>query len=206
MTGDDLVAEACRILDGPVLSVTSDETEQRLGMRHFLGWWFDRCDPTHYVDLRAFTSRRGDPPWIKLVGLGDLDAAVDLLMDWNQTRCVYFGVCPRKSADPEARKGAGVAWVPGFWADVDQDAADIVTRLRGFLKPPDHIVHSGHGYHGYWRFDQPTDPTPALKQRLKVLARVLDGDPAVAEFARVMRAPFSWNRKRTPHVQARICA
>jgi hypothetical protein len=203
-TGGDLVAEACRIFDGPVVSVTPDETEQRLGMRHFLGWWFAKCDPNHYVDLRAFTSRRGDAPWTERIRLGALDAAVDRVMEWNRTRCTYTGTCPRKSADSEARTGAGVACVPGFWADVDQDTPEIVPRLRGFTKPPDHIVFSGHGYHAYWRFDQPVEPTATLKRQLKILARVLDGDPAVAEFARVMRVPFSWNRKKLPHVQARI--
>jgi len=84
--GDELVAEACRILDGVVLAVTPDETEQRLGMRHFLGWWFAKCDPNLFVDLRAFTPRRGDAPWTERIRLGDLDAAVDLLMEWNQTR------------------------------------------------------------------------------------------------------------------------
>jgi hypothetical protein len=204
MMGDELVAQACRIIDSVVLAVTPDATEQRLGMRHFLGWWFAKCDPALFVDLRAFTSRKGDPPRTQLVQIGDLDAAVALLMEWNATRCVYFSACPRTSADPEARKGKGVACVPGFWADVDTDTPEIVPRLRTFTKPPDHIVHSGHGFHGYWRFDQPVEPTLALKQRLKVLARVLGGDPAVAEFARVMRVPFSWNRKRTPYVQARI--
>ncbi len=125
-------------------------------------------------------------------------------MEWNRDRCTYFSLCPRKSSDPADRKRDGVACVPGFWIDVDDPAAEIVPRLRGFTKPPEHIVCSGHGFHAYWRFDTPAPPTPALKQTLKTLARVLGGDPACAEFARVMRVPFSWNRKRRPHVQARI--
>jgi len=202
--GDELVANACRILDGVVCSVEPDASEQRLGMRHFLGWWFAKCDCALFVDLRAL--RTPEDPWTERVRLDNLDTAVDLLMKWNHERCVYFGTCPRSSGAPEAKTARGVACVPGFWGDIDKDAPDIVPRLRSFTKPPDHIVHSGHGYHPYWRFDQPVDPTPALKQRLKALARVLGGDPACAEFARVMRVPFSWNRKRTPYVQARVVA
>ena len=200
--GDELVANACRLVDGVVCAVEPDATEQRLGMRHFLGWWFAKCDPSLFVDLRAL--RKPEDPKTARVPLDNLDRAVEILMEWNRERCVYFGVCPRRSADQAARKGKGVACVPGFWIDIDQDTPDIVSRLRGFTKPPDHIVHSGHGYHSYVRFDAPVPPTPALKQTLKTLARVLGGDPACAEFARVMRVPFSWNRKRTPYVQARI--
>jgi len=203
-TGDELVTDACRICDALVLSVTPDTTEQRLGMRHFLGWWFARCDPALFVDLRAFTPNKKDAPWTERVRLADLDAATDLLRRWNTRRCVYFSVCPRRSAAADARKRDGVACVPGFWVDMDRDTPDIVSRLRGFTRPPDHLIHSGHGYHGYWRFDGPVPPGPELKDRLKVLARVLGGDPVCAELARVLRVPFSWNRKHPPHVQARI--
>jgi hypothetical protein len=204
MTGDELVAEACRRFDGPVLSVEPDTDEQRIGTLVWLEWWLAKCDPTLFLDLRAFTTNKKDAPWTERVPLTDLDRAVTLLREWNRTRCVYYSVCPRTSADQEARKGKGVACVPGFWVDADSDTPDVVQRFRAFARPPHHIVFSGHGYHAYWRFDTPVAPTPALKQQLKVLARVLGGDPACAEFARVMRVPFSWNRKRTPHVQARI--
>jgi hypothetical protein len=204
MTADELVREACRRFDGPVLSVEPDEDEQRIGTLAWFEWWFATCDRTLFLDLRAFTPNKKDAPWTKRLPLTDLDGAVTLLLEWNRTRCVYYSACPRRSADAESRKGKGVACVPGFWIDVDDPAPEIVARLRGFTKPPDHIVCSGHGHHAYWRFDAPVDPTAALKAKLKILARVLGGDPACAEFARVMRVPFSWNRKRTPHVQARI--
>jgi len=203
-TGAALVADACRRFDGLVLSAEPDDHEQRLGVRHFLGWWFAHCDPALFVDLRAFTPNKKDPPWTERVQLAHLDAATATLLRWNRTRCVYFSVCPRKSDDAAARKRDGVACVPGYWVDVDADSPDIVSRLRGFVKPPDHIVHSGHGYHGYWRFDAPVPATPELKDRLKILARVLGGDPAVAEVARVFRVPCSWNRKREPYIQSRI--
>ncbi len=199
-----LIEEACPLFDGPVLRVEPDTNEQWLGMRHFLGWWFARCDPAWFMDLRAFTRSKKDPPWTKRVPLGDLDTATDILLRWNAERCVYFSACPRKSADASARRGEGVAAVPGFWLDIDKERPDIVPGLRGFTQPPDHIVHSGHGYHAYWRFDAPVPATSELKRRLRVLARVLEGDVAVCEFARIMRVPFSWNRKRDPHVQARI--
>jgi hypothetical protein len=158
----------------------------------------------HEHDTRCLEAL-ADLEALRSLALRDIAAGdVDLLMEWNRERCVYFSTCARKSADQEARKGKGVACVPGFWADVDEDGPDIVPRLRGFTKPPDYIVSSGHGFHAYWRFGASVPPTPALKAKLKVLARVLGGDPACAEFARVMRVPFSWNRKRTPHVQARI--
>lgn len=204
MTGDELVAEACRRFDGPVLSVEPDAQEQRIGTLAWLEWWYAKCDRTLFLDLRALTPNRKDLAWTKRVRLDDLDRAVEILMEWNKTRCVYFGACPRKSDGKEDRKAKGVACVPGFWTDIDSDTPDILQRLRGFTKPPDHIVHSGHGYHAYWRFDAPVDPTAALKAKLKILGRVLGADPSVAEVARVMRVPFSWNRKRLPHVQARI--
>ena len=204
MTGDELVTEACRIFDGPVLSVEPDADEQRLGMRHWLGWWVAKCEASFYVDLRAFTPNRKDLAWTERVRLDNLGRAVEILMVWNRTRCIYVGVCPRKSDGKEARKAKGVACVPGFWTDIDTGTPDVLQRLRTFSKPPDHVVHSGHGFHAYWRFDKPGDPTVALKEKSKILGRVLGADPSVAELARVMRVPFSWNRKRAPHVQARI--
>ena len=56
MTGDELVTEACRIFDGPVLSVEPDVAEQRIGTRAWLAWWFAKCDPTSFVDLRGLRS------------------------------------------------------------------------------------------------------------------------------------------------------
>ncbi len=53
------MADACRIFDGPVQSVTPDEHEQRLGTRAWLDWWLAKCEPVRWLDLRL--SRRTGP-------------------------------------------------------------------------------------------------------------------------------------------------
>ncbi len=199
-----LVQEACALLDGLVESATPPELEQRLGMHQWLGWWFARCDPTLYLDLRAL--RKPEAPWTARVRLDDLDGAVDELLNWNRFRCVYVGAAPRKSGRTEDRTLAGVACLPGFWVDIDDPRPETLGRLRAFRPRPDHIVFTGGGYHGWWRFDQPVKPTPQLKMRLRAMTRVLGGDLAAAEFARIMRVPFSFNRKREVPVQARVVA
>lgn len=141
------MADACRIFDGPVQSVTPDEHEQRLGRRAWLDWWLAKCEPVRWLDLRALTPNRADTPWTERVRLDDLDTAVKVLMEWNKVRCVYFRVCPRRSDAPKDRRASGVVAVPGMWCDVDDASPDVVTRFRTFTKPPDHIVCSGHGYH-----------------------------------------------------------
>ncbi len=199
-----LVQEACALFDGLVESASPPELEQRLGMRQWLAWWFARCDPSLYLDLRAL--RKDDPPCTALLRLDDLDGAVNLLLAWNASRCVYVAAAPRKSGRTEDRKLAGVACLPGFWVDIDNPRPETLGQLRSFKRPPDHIVFTGGGYHGWWRFDQPVKPTPQLKMRLRAMTRVLGGDLAAAEFARVMRVPFSVNRKRKVPVQARVVA
>lgn len=109
---------------------------------------------------------------------------------------VFFGVLPRK----EAGRGKSEDTLPGAaaWVDIDfrdfKDGDGEGRRILGaFPLPPSIVVLSGHGVHGYWLMREPTEPS-VLSSISKRLAAALGGDH-VADPARLMRLPGTWNRK-----------
>lgn len=115
---------------------------------------------------------------------------------------VFFGACPRKG-----RFGTkeGVKTVTTLWSDVDAkdfggDKTKALSMLTGCPLPPSLIVDSGNGYHGYWLLHEPEDIADVEKREyleslLRRLAGVVGGDSSVAEVARILRLPGSYNWK-----------
>ena len=143
--------------------------------------------------------KRGSPFW------GDLQRTQ------NEGFNIYFGVCPRG----EGQKGdkEHVLMANALWVDVDGKTFDPVDVSRGTVLALDHIkttltpdlgptyyIASGHGWHLYWLLQNPfsfdLDGSGTYYENLlRRIAVPLRGDPAVAERARVMRLPGSWNLK-----------
>jgi hypothetical protein len=140
-----------------------------------------------------------------------------IISDWEQIRLkagrehIYFGVCPRSE-----RKGdkAAVRSLRSLWVDLDFKSfpggeSEARESLRKFSLPPTFVVQSGHGLHLYWvlktsvAITGPSD-TFRLESYLKGLATALNGDPASAELARVLRIPATYNHKDTKAVPVKI--
>ena len=130
---------------------------------------------------------------------------MDKIRAGNQTgRNIYFGVGLRRKRS--GKKGDVLA-IPALWVDLDgkdfsqgkPEALAALDRLPADLSPS-MVLDSGHGIHAYWLLE----PAVALngngeiervERTLRGLAHHLDGDPSVADVARIMRLPGFLNVK-----------
>ena len=122
---------------------------------------------------------------------------------------VYFSVNP--VLEGKKRNKENMAAIVVLHADLDykgivQGHAAILEALQQLPVPPSLIVSSGHGLHCYWLLStaMPTDETNRVEDCLKQIARVLAGDPAVCEIARIMRLPGSHNSKNNEWLNVRV--
>ncbi len=138
------------------------------------------------VELRAFPSKQRT--------FTRLPKAIETFCDKHRGEDVYYGVATRNG------KGGGkdnLVHVPGLWVDIDHlTETEIDERLRGFALKPTIGVHSGHGFHGIWKFKEPEPPHPKLEVYLGALTRSLEGDTQAAELARILRIPGTTNHKK----------
>ena len=119
-------------------------------------------------------------------------------------RALYFTVA--RLQDGAERSKETVHSTDLIWAEVDfKDHPDISPeeirrRIEASPFPPTFIVASGHGYHVYWRLNEPIDAAPGPAQReledaLKLACAYIGGDTNAAEAARLLRLPQTVNRK-----------
>ena len=142
----------------------------------------------------------------------------------------YFGVLPRTEriivedgAPKKVRRGS-TEFVPQaacLFADVDGGAEGVegaVKRVkeavRRGLPPPNVVVISGNGLHVYWFLSDVVEFASAedrrrFKELLQRLVRFIGGpsavahaDKSVAEVARILRVPYTWNWKRREEPRA----
>lgn len=125
----------------------------------------------------------------------------------------------------KGRSGANVAWLFGFWIDIDvkaddgthtvnsyatqAEAADALKRIVGDYNPTAVVATGSGGFHVYWviagglSFDQWKPRTAALELALAKAGFVVD--PVVTkDVARVMRAASSHHQRTGKVVQGRI--
>jgi hypothetical protein len=125
---------------------------------------------------------------------------------------VYFGVALRKAnLERPSGKKADCAVVTALWVDIDvrKEGWDM-KRVLGALKMsrlrPSLIVNSGNGYHCYWLLRDPVvlvdvDAETAMARLEMVekanahLAELFGGDPACVDITRVLRVPYTENKK-----------
>ena len=178
--------------------------------------WMDPPPPNLRIPILRLPSRLTD--WeASLVALGDLES-----------ENTYFHVAAH---DPEVRQPGGPSphmrgttesahLIPALWVDIDtadgmHSAEDLPIRddvyeLLDALEPKrSALIDSGGGVHAYWFLDKPVDITDKhnrdrLLRILRVLTHELQGDPSVADMARVMRLPGTLNHKTTPPRSVRI--
>lgn len=117
---------------------------------------------------------------------------------------IYFGVLPRTSkrgTAADAGPGA-VAWADLDWKLEKDGESAVRERLAKFPLQPAIVVASGHGLHAYWALKEPESPAVCVELS-KRLQLALHGDH-VADAARILRIPGTWNHKDAPPVRSRI--
>jgi hypothetical protein len=157
--------------------------------------------------------RNGGRP-AEICGRGDgarLDELV--LQQWDRKdRGTFFAVNTLRPGQARRAKET-VHEITCLHADLDLDKIDatrdvILARLDQLPYPPSKIVHSGHGLHVYFLLSEALPATPGLITQveglLRSLANILGGDPAVAEVARIMRLPGSFNTKNGERIPVEV--
>jgi hypothetical protein len=136
-----------------------------------------------------------------------------VLQKWSKPgRGSYF--CPNTvMAGQATRSKETICEITSLFVDIDHDkvdmAPDAILHVLETLKyPPSKIVNSGHGHHCYWLFNEALPVSPELvlqaEMGLRQLARVLGGDPATCEIARLLRLPGSSNTKTGDSIPVRV--
>lgn len=87
--------------------------------------------------------------------------------------------------------------------DYNNDKAETFAAVEALEPPPSAIVDSGGGYHCYWLFNEPYPLTTdeARKEASKIQGawvKLMGGDTAAKDLARVLRVPGTKNYKYDP--------
>ncbi len=124
---------------------------------------------------------------------------------------VYVGVAPRRcpettsiTACPHPARGGKDHVSRIAWAFVEVDVGKGYESLKAILArfddldlPPDLVVTSGNGAHGYWQLTEPTSDFARVERLTRTLSRQLGRDPAF-DVSRVLRLAGTVNYKYTP--------
>jgi len=163
----------------------------------FLAFRFRHNGPDDHTELRAFWAdgQPGPRGWF-----ADPHEAAREAAHRSKRLNLFYGATARQS---QGGKKAHVTAIPGGWADLDfkryeDGEAGAWAALAAFPLAPTWVIHTGGGLQVLWDFVAPlTDRAqfPAFEALLARLAGALNGDPAVAEIARVLRLPGSLNNK-----------
>lgn len=161
-----------------------------------------------FMELRTFRARRPGPRTFhrshaELISAG-LRASANGLD-------VFVGVAPRRCTEnatitscPHRSRGGKDHIARISWAFVDVDVGkgydgidDIFARFDGLALPPDLVVMSGNGAHGYWQLSEPTSDFARVERLTRALSRQLGRDPAF-DVSRVLRLAGTMNYKYLP--------
>jgi hypothetical protein len=107
---------------------------------------------------------------------------------------LYIGITTRKAQKTEHERGTikDAMHIPALWVDLDGGE---LSNLTEFEPTPSIILATGGGYHAYWMLKVAQYPNDIHRRTMRGLAKALNADIKVAEFARVLRALGSYNTK-----------
>ncbi|TJW14936.1 MAG: DUF3987 domain-containing protein [Mesorhizobium sp.] len=192
----------------PKSELQPDRVAMRRHLEHLFGGYLDGAQDG-LVEI-AWTGPGGEIAHARLFGTDELDDATEFAAAVNvgDGCSVYVGMALRK---PTTRRN----WRAGendflaattVWADFDEDDAvhAAAQKCRATLMPTFAISTGRHPHQRiqlFWRLSETIAETGDLRRILTAMARTLDGDPKVADPARVMRlaGSIAW-----PHKQGRI--
>jgi RecA-family ATPase len=134
---------------------------------------------------------------------------------WNRPgRAVYLAVSTFQR-DATSRCKDTVQELIALHADIDfrgtvESPEEILQIVEQLALPPSLVIHSGHGLHLYWLFNEPIPATAESKAEhdrlLHQLADHLGADTAVAHCAALMRLPGTTNSKNGDALPVHVIA
>lgn len=156
----------------------------------------------HKVELRTCPNVRGEGRAISHLSRDPSDWEGFARTNDLPGMGTYFGMCTRHGGSSAEH----AMECPALWVDIDCAKQgirgdDARQALGNLPHPPSIVVNSGGGLHAYWVLEEAVRvPVGAAAREtviraLKQLVRILAGDPTVAELARIMRLPGTFNSK-----------
>lgn len=128
---------------------------------------------------------------------------IEKFMKSHENENCYFGVYTRQGGG----KSENVREANCLFADLDfkgyeKGQQEAEGKLKAFKFKPSIIIHSGNGFHAYWWLKDVVKNTYEQEQRIKGILKGISlkilSDPAVADIARILRIPGSYNHKCVP--------
>jgi hypothetical protein len=124
---------------------------------------------------------------------------------------VYFGNTLRAKG---ITNKSGVRLLTHLWGDVDfkvfPDQQQAQAVLEGFELEPTAVVHTGGGFHAYWKLAKPVEATAAnmalAESLMERLYQRLGGLDHVQNMTRILRVPGTQNHKYKPAADVRMVA
>ncbi len=110
-------------------------------------------------------------------------------------RDIYYAVNP-KSRRKRGNENVAAAWC--LFADFDGNPTldDVNARIdAALIPPPSAMLASAHGYHAYWRFDEPCTDMAHWTEMQKDLIFTVGSDTVIHNPERIMRLPGFRNLK-----------
>lgn len=123
----------------------------------------------------------------------------DTLAQLNTDYHIYHRVNVSKTTNS---KKENITQVVALYVDVDDNSQESLERLKGMFYPPNCIIASGGGYHGYWMLREPL--TVAGDDAIFEVERTMQGmilsygehaDEKAKDITRILRTPGYLNIK-----------
>jgi len=154
----------------------------------FFAWRFADLAADERIELRSFPSGGGAPrqSWHRTP-----DEAPRAVLARPGDHHVSYGVNARRD---RGGKKEDVTRIRGLWADQDfkhyggadegaaEGRAGADAALAALPLPPTAVIESGNGYHLYWQFATPIDPTGDVEALLGRLYAALGNLDAVQDY------------------------
>lgn len=192
-------------------SAAHDATNRRLShaARHVATIFSaSSLEADEFMELRTFRGKQPGPRTFHREHGDLISEALRLSAEgWD----LFIGVAPRRCPDnatitscPHRSRGGKdhIARIGWAFVEVDvgkgHDSVDaILERFDGLPLPPELVVTSGNGAHGYWQLSEPTADFGRVERLTRALSRQLGRDPAF-DVSRVLRLAGTVNYKYVP--------
>ncbi len=150
---------------------------------------FEGLNTANFIELSIGGVSENHRRWITIAQRGALRTPEEL--------DVYFGPAVRDKSGVMGKANCLGSQV--LWVDVDN------IELTLPVLPPTSIVHSGHGYHLYWRLLEFQSDRKVIETLNAGLAQSIKGDSS-HNIDRVLRVPGTYNRKDPDKPVKVVCA
>lgn len=167
-------------------------------MKHLLKRLFSKT--VNDIEIRMLPSKRQ-------IFIKSVDEISNILTDYREQN-IYFGVYTRSGGgSKEHVKEASCLFADLDFKGYKRGEEEAKEMLKAFPLEPSVLVESGNGYHAYWILEPPIDAQThcdEIESILKGIAFKLLSDPNVAEIARILRVPGSFNHKCIPPKEVKV--